>query len=323
MDYQITVCAPGDAGSLCVTPYASEQPGPGEIRVRHEAIGVNFIDIYHRLGLYALPAHGVPGVVAAGIVEATGREVTGLEVGQRIVYAGVPVGAYRSTRLLPASRAIVLPEDISAREAAASMFKGLTAYLLLTGTYAVGPGSVLLVHAAAGGLGMMLTRWAKSLGAMVIGSVGSEGKAMLARENGADHVIIGRDADIVHRIEVLTEGRGVDYAIDGIGGPMLAKTRACVRSSGTVASIGLVAGPVLPPPPEGSGRMRAHSLVYPSVMAHSAQPDFYISGAAKVLEMIRSGVTSPIGGEFPLADAAHAHASIETGGSTGSLLLIP
>lgn len=323
MDIQITVTKPGEAHNLRATPYAPELPGPGEIRVRNEAIGVNFIDIYHRNGLYALPAHGVPGVEGVGMVEAVGEGVTGLVVGQRVVYAGAPVGAYRSTRLLPAPRAIPLPDDIPPRVAAVSMLKGLTAHMLLTRTYAVEPGSVLLVHAAAGGLGTLLTRWAKHLGATVIGSVSSEAKAALARENGVDHLIVGRDADVVSDVLALTDGRGVDYAIDGIGGTMLAKTLACARRFGTVASIGQAAGPIPPVPVETLGPIRSLSLARPSVMAYSAEPGTYAVGMACVLEMIRAGVTTPIGGEYTLADAARAHVELEAGRSTGSLLLIP
>ena len=324
MDIQVQISAPGEAGQLEVAANPLPAPGEAEIRVRHEAIGVNFIDIYHRSGLYPMPRlPAVLGVEGAGTVEAVGQGVTMLRPGDRIAYGGAPVGAYAATRLLPALQAVRLPEEISARDAAASLLRGLTAHMLLTRTYPVTSGSVLLVHAAAGGLGAILTRWAKHLGAVVIGTVGSETKGETARANGADHVIIGRNADIVTAIATITGGRGVDFAIDGIGGEMLARTLACVRRFGTIASIGQAAGPIPPVPVEALGPQRSLNLARPSVMAYSAEPDTYRDAAAQVLAMMRAGVRAEIGREYALAEASKAHADLEGGRSTGSLLLIP
>jgi NADPH2:quinone reductase len=263
------------------------------------------------------------GVEGAGVIEAVGEGVANLVIGDRIAYAGAPVGAYAATRLLPRARAILLPKDISLRVAAASMLRGLTAHMLLTRTYPVSAKSTILIHAAAGGLGAMLVRWSKHLGATVIGTVGSAEKAQIAKLHGADHVIIGRDADIVSEIAALTGGRGVDFAIDGIGGSMLLKTLACVRSFGTVASIGQAAGPIPPISVEQLGPRRSLSLARPSVMAYSADPHTYSVASEALIAVMQAGVVAEIGGEYSLAEAATAQADLEEGRTTGSLLLIP
>ena len=323
MDIRIRVVKPGSADdALTAEPYPPETPAPGEVRIHHEAIGVNFIDVYHRRGVYPLPLPGVPGVEGAGIVERVGDGVTGLKPGDRVAYAGPPVGAYAATRVLPATRLVRLPDGLSSRIAAATLVKGLTARMLLSRTCPVGPGAVLLVHAAAGGLGLILTRSAKRLGAVVIGTVGSDAKAALARENGADHVIVGRGADFSAAVAELTAGRGVDFAIDGVGGKTLAKTLACVRKFGVVASIGEVAGPIPPIPVEALGPVRSLSLARPSVMAYAAEADLYPEAAAAALDEIAMSPPAAVT-DYPLSEAATAHADLEAGRTAGSLVLIP
>jgi len=323
MDIRIVVPTPGAAENLRAAPYAGEAPGPGEIRVRHQAIGVNFIDVYQRIGLYRLAAPATPGVEAAGVVEALGDGVTHLALGDRVAYAGAPGGAYASTRLLPATRALALPDAISARDAAASLLKGLTAHMLLNRTFAVGTGDVVLIHAAAGGLGETLVRWAKRLGARVIGVVGDDLKAAMARAAGADCVVVGRNADFVAAALDYTGGRGVDFAIDGVGGATLAQTLAAVRKFGVVASIGQTAGPIPPFAVEALGPVRSIALARPSVMAYSAEPEAYARAAAAVWEAIVGGLSARIGGEYPLAEAARSHRNLEAGTTSGSLLLVP
>ncbi len=203
------------------------------------------------------------------------------------------------------------------------MLRGLTAHMLLTRTYQVNAGSTILIHAAAGGLGALLVRWTKHLGATVIGTAGSAEKAQIAKAYGADHVIVGRDADIVSEVAALTGGKGVDFAIDGIGGDMLLKTLACVRPFGTVASIGQAAGPIAPIGVEELGPRRSLSLARPSIMAYLADPHTYSVASAALIAMMQAGVVAEIGGEYPLAEAARAHADLEAGRTTGSLLLIP
>ena len=324
MDIKIQLNGPGGIDRLQVAPCAPQAPGPGDIRIRHDAIGVNFIDIYFRLGLYPLPnLPTVLGVEGAGIVEAIGDGVTDLMPGDRVAYAGAPVGAYAATRLLPHARAIRLPDGIATRVAAANMLRGLTAHMLLFRVYPVEPATTVLVHAAAGGLGGILVRWAKHLGATVIGTASSPAKAATARGNGADHVIVGRDADIANEVRALTGGQGVDYAIDGIGGNMLEKTLGSVRRFGTVASVGQAAGPIPPLSVEALGPVRSLSLARPSVMAYSADPEVYPAAAQDLFAAIERGIAADIGAVYPLADAARAQADLEAGRTTGSLLLIP
>ncbi|HEY5363443.1 MAG TPA: quinone oxidoreductase [Aestuariivirga sp.] len=323
MDKKIVMTGIGDVDKLSVRPGIPEAPGPGFVRIRHEAIGVNFIDIYHRIGLYPIITPAVLGVEGAGVIEAVGTDVTGLAIGDRIAYAGAPVGAYASTRVLPAARAIRLPDDISFETAAATMLRGLTAHMLLTMTFPVGRGTTVLIHAAAGGIGSILVRWAKHLGAIVIGTVGSEEKAARAKALGADHVIIGRNADIVNVVASLTNGRGVDFAIDGIGGEMLLKSINCVRPFGTVASIGQAAGPIPLLSVDSLGPRRSISLARPSIMAYSADLTVYPAAAQALFSAMQIGIVGDIGAKYSLSEAATAQASLEHGTTTGSILLLP
>lgn len=319
----VQIVSPGGLEQLqvCELPPLPE-PGDGEIIVRHEAIGMNFLDIYHRKGIYPLPSYpATPGAEAAGRIQGVGPGIEGLEVGDRIVYGGAPVGAYATARLLPAERAILLPDDVDAKIAAASLLKGMTAYMLLHKTYPVRKDSTILVHAAAGGLGAILVKWAKHLGATVIGTVSSPEKAELARSYGADHLIIGRDADVVAEVKAFTGGRGVDAGYDGIGGSMLAKTIQSVRPFGMAATIGQAAGPV---PPISVEQLRpGKSLSHPSIMAYISDAQNYREAADAAIAMMRQGIAATIAGEYPLERVAEAQAALEGGRVAGSLLLIP
>ncbi|TWB09198.1 NADPH2:quinone reductase [Nitrospirillum amazonense] len=320
-DIVVTIAAPGGTDQLRITPRGPQAPGAGEVRLRHQAIGVNFVDTYHRRGLYPLPG-GVPGVEGVGVIEALGAGVTGLAVGQRVAYAGT-AGGYASTRLLPADRALPLPDAVSSRDAAASLLRGLTTQMLLTATHAVGADTVLLVSAAAGGLGIMVTRWARRLGARVIGTVSTAEKAALARHHGADAVIVGRDANVVAEVASLTGGRGVDYAIDGVGGDTLLRFIAATRAGGTAASIGRAGGPVPVEAAEGLARDRGVTFTRPSILARLADMGVYHAAADEVLAQLARGLTADIGGSYLLAEAGRAHAALEAGGTTGALLLMP
>ena len=319
----IRLKAPGSADQLELVSVELAPPGPTEIRLRHTAIGVNFIDIYQRLGLYPLPEARVPGVEGVGIVTAVGSEATSLEVGDRIAYAGAPVGAYASERNLPAWRAVKLPSVFDDAVVASTFVKGITTHMLLNRTCLVGPGTTILVHSAAGGLGQLLTRWARHLGATVIATVGSEAKAELARAAGARHVIVGRDADFAKCVADLTDKRGVDVAYDGVGGTTLAKTLACVRPFGVVASIGQAGGPIPPLDVEDLGPRRSLMLARPSVMAYMNDLDAYRGAAAAVLEAIQAGILKAEGRAYRLSEAAQAHADLESGRSSGALYLKP
>ncbi len=323
MDIQIEIRAHGNADVLTATAIDAKTPGPGEIRLRHHAIGVNFVDIYHRSGTYPVPGlPAVPGVEGAGIVEAVGEGVTNVAPGDRIVYAGLPLGAYASTRLLPAWRAIKLPEAVSFELAASSMLRGLTVAMLTSKVFPLASGHTILVHAGAGGLGQYLTRWAKRLGATVIATVSNAEKAAISRDAGADHVIVGRDADYVTEVLTLTGGKGVDFIVDGIGGEGLVRNFQAVRPFGLVASLGQPAGPI-PPVPVAALSARAAALARPSVIAFINDPEAYAKASASVFDMMAQGVTGSIGGTYPLSEARRAHEDMEAGRTTGSLLLIP
>ena len=323
-DHEIRMIGVGGAEELSVAPHQPLIPVVDEIRIRHKAIGVNFIDIYHRLGLYPLsemPA--ILGVEGAGVIEAVGSNVRSVKPGDRVAYVGLPVGAYSATRLLPAERAIVLPEDIVTTLAAATMLRGITAYMLLHEDYKVQAGTVVLIHSAAGGLGTILVRWAKLLGAVVVGTVSSSAKAEIAYSNGADLVIIGRDADLVKQVSSFTGGLGVDVAYDGIGGITLIKTMRCTRIAGTVASIGRAAGAVEQNAVDEIQKQRSLIFLRPSVIAYVSDIERYHRAVTAVLKAMREGVVATIGATYPLDQARVAQRDLEEGHSTGSLLLIP
>lgn len=309
-------------GSLSVDRVEVPPPGPGEARIRHTAIGVNFIDAYFRQGLYPLPPDRVLGVEAAGVVEAVGAGVVEARVDDRVALAGPPVGAWAEHRNVPVARLLRLPDRLDDRHAAAVLLKGLTAHMLLVTTFAVGPGSLVLVHAAAGGLGQILTHWAVTLGARVVATVGSPHKAEIARRQGAELVVVGRDADWPSAIR-RHFGRLVDVAYDGIGGAALRRTLDCVRPFGTVASIGQAAGPIAPLSVDEIGPRRSLCFARPSVMAYAADPTFYATGAAALFAMLESGWRPEIGAVHPLEDAASALAALERGETSGSILLVP
>ena len=319
----IRLKAPGGADQL--EPVTIELPPPqaDEIRIRQTAIGVNFIDVYQRMGLYPLPPAAIPGVEAVGVVTAVGAKVASPQLGDRIAYAGAPVGAYASERNLPAWRAVRLPESIADEVAASVFVKGITAHMLLTRVYPVGGGTTVLIHSAAGGLGQLMTRWARYLGATVIGTVGSDAKAAMARDAGAHHVIVGRDADFAREVADLTGSRGVDVAYDGVGGTTLAKTLQCVRPFGVIASTGQSAGDIPPIDVEDLGPRRSLMLARPSVMAYMNQAADYRTAAGAVLAALQEGVLQATGKPYRLSDAAQAHADLEAGRSSGSLYLVP
>jgi NADPH:quinone reductase len=273
------------------------------------------------MGLYPLPPSGVPGVEAAGVVAAVGANVASPRVGDRIVYAGAPVGAYASERNLPAWRAVTLPDGAADEAAVSVFFKGITAYMLLTRVYPVRHQTTILVHGAAGGLGQLVTAWARHLGATVIGTVGSDAKAATARDTGAH--LVGRDADFARAVADLTGARGVDVAYDGVGGSTLAKTLQCVRPFGVVASIGQAAGPIPPIDVEDLGPRRSLMLARPSVMAYVNNADDYRIAAKAVLAAMRDGILKASGTGYALGEAAKAHADLEAGRSTGALYLVP
>jgi NADPH2:quinone reductase len=321
MTIAIAISRAGGPDELKPVEVHVAEPGPGEVRVRQSVVGVNYVDIYFRSGLYQTPLPSVLGVEGAGIVEATGAGVARLRPGDRVAYVGAPVGAYAEIRLLPENRLVKLPNGVSERVAGSSIARGLTAQMLLRKVYPVKSGDWILVHAAAGGLGQFVTRWAKRLGGHVIGTVGSKAKIAAARDAGADEVLLHTDRDWVDQARRLANDKGAHFAIDGIGGAMLAQTLGAVRPFGLVASVGQPAGRIPPIEVEDLGPRRSLGLARPSVMAYSSDPEFYQSGAAEVLAVLQDGLVNPIGAEYPLRDAAKAHAALEAGKTTGSVIL--
>ncbi len=304
-------------------PIEVPAPAADEVRVRQTWGGVNFVDIYQRTGLYPVPAMpGVLGVEAAGVVEQVGAAIEGgLRPGDRVAWGGAPLGGYAQRRNIPADRLVPLPDAIPDRTAAAAMLRGLTAHMLLTHVWRVGPADTLVIHAAAGGLGLMLTRWAKRLGAAVIGTAGSAAKAERARRAGADHVVLYRQVDFVAAVRDLTGGRGVDVVYDGVGGETLLRSLDCVRPFGTVVSVGQASGSLPEIPLRELGPRRSLALVRPSVLAYAADIGRYRRATAALLQVLEGGLPVDIGAEFALADAAAAHRAMEAGETTGSVVL--
>jgi NADPH2:quinone reductase len=301
------------------------QPGPGEALVRHTAIGMNYIDVYHRRGLYPLPSlPAVIGLEAAGRVEAVGPGVTEVVPGDRVAYAGGPTGAYSEARVIPSDRLVKLPDGIDDRRAAAMMLKGMTAEYLLRRTYAVKPGDAMLVHAAAGGVGLIVCQWAKTLGATVIGTVGTKDKAELANAHGCDHVIVTGEEDVVARVREITGGEGVSVVYDSVGKDTFMRSLDCLRPRGLMVSFGQASGMV---PPLDISILSAKGSLFltrPTLMTYTASREDLMASAAALFDAVLRGVVRiEVRQTYPLRDAARAHADLEARKTTGSTVLIP
>nr|WP_057929330.1 quinone oxidoreductase [Burkholderia ambifaria] len=316
----------GDAGVLRRVDAPIVPPGAGEVRIRQTAVGVNFVDIYFRTGAHPLPAlPDALGVEAAGVIDAVGPGVTAFVPGQRVAYAGLPTGSYASLRTLPAERVVPMPDGVS-DAAAAGLLKGITVYMLLHRVRQVGAGDTVLVHAAAGGVGLLATQWARALGARVIGTVGSAAKAALVRAHGAEAVVDYREEDFVQTARAFGGGAGVDYAIDGIGGDVLTRTLGAVRPFGMVASIGQVAaiGARQTIDLDELGPARSIALARPSVLGFIARDvEGYREAARATLERLADGMHVEIGARLPLEQAADAHRLLESRQTTGGVVLVP
>ena len=296
------------------------QPQEGEAIVRHEAVGLNFIDVYHRTGLYPvgdLPA--IPGMEGAGMVETVGPGVTEVAVGDRVAYAGLPPGAYSEKRRIPAHRLVKLPEAISSLQAAAMMLQGMTARYLLKGCTTVKTGDVILLHAAAGGVGLIASQWAKHLGATIIGTVGSAEKAELATRHGCDHTILYGQEDFVQRVRDLTDGKGVDVVYDSVGQATFLKSLDCLRPMGMMVSFGQASGPVAPIDPGLLAAKGSLFLTRPSLMTYTAKREDLITHAEDLFDVVAKGtVRIDVRQTYPLAEAASAHKDLETRKTKGS-----
>lgn len=299
-------------------------PGPGEVRMRNTAVGLNFIDIYFRSGLYPAPLPSGLGQEAAGVVEALGEGVTGFAPGDRVATFGPPIGAYATERNLPASSLFKLPDTVDDETAAAMLLKGCTVEFLVERCARVQPGWPVLVHAAAGGVGQILVQWLKAVGAEVIGTVGTEAKVAVARAAGADHVLLSRSEDIGARAREITGGAGVAVVFDGVGKATWEASLAATRRRGLIVSYGNASGPV-----EGVrlGTLASHGSLFvsrPTSFDYYVTPEERAAGAGRLFAMLESGaVRAVIGQRFALADVAAAHAALEAGRTIGSTVLLP
>jgi NADPH2:quinone reductase len=298
-------------------------PGPGQAKIRQYAAGINYIDVYHRSGLYQQPSMPfTPGSEGAGQVIAVGEGVTDVAVGDRVAYAG-PIGGYAEERLIPADRLVKLPADISYETGAAMMLQGMTVRYLLKETYPVTKDSVILLHAAAGGIGLIACQWARYIGATVIGTVGSDEKAKLAKDYGCTHTINYRTEDFVARVKELTGGKGVDVAYDSIGKDTFPKSLDCLRPRGLWVSFGNASGPV---PPFEMGILAQKGSLFatrPTLFTYIATRKALLENAGDLIDMVRLGrVKIPVTKAYPMADAAQAHRDLEGRATTGSIVLL-
>lgn len=298
------------------------EPGPGEVRLRHAAVGLNFIDVYFRTGAYGAAVPFTPGLEASGVVEALGKGVSDLKVGDRVAYAAPPVGAYSEERLMPADRLVKVPDGVSDEVAAAMMLKGMTAQYLLRRTYQVKAGDTILFHAAAGGVGLIACQWAKHLGATVIGTVGSEAKAELAAAHGCDHPIVYTRENFVERVKDITGGEGVPVVYDSVGKDTFMGSLDCLRPLGSMVIFGQSSGPV---PPLELGLLAAKGSLFltrPTLMTYTAKRDDLVATANELFQAVRAGaVKLEINQRFPLRQAADAHRALEARQTTGSTIL--
>lgn len=299
-------------------------PSDNEVRLRHTAVGVNFIDIYHRTGLYKIPLPAVLGREGAGVIEAVGASVTGLKVGDRVAYGAAPLGSYSEARLIPADRVVSVPANVTDQQAASIMLKGMTAQYLLRRSYAVKAGDTILVHAAAGGVGLILCQWAKSLGVTVIGTVGSEEKGKLAKAHGCDFVINYSTEDFAARVTEITGGKKCAAVYDGVGKDTFLKSLDCLRPRGIMASFGNASGKV---EPFDLGILAAKGSLYvtrPTLDTHVATREDLVATANDLFDVVGRGtVKVEINQTYALKDAPEAHRDLAARKTTGSTVLLP
>ena len=299
------------------------QPGPGEVRVRNTALGLNFIDTYHRTGLYPMPLPTTLGMEGAGVVEAVGPKVKGFKVGDRVAYAN-PIGSYAEVCLRPVARLVKIPAGVDDKIAAAIMLKGMTAWYLCKRTFKVGKGQTILVHAAAGGVGQILSQWAKYLGATVIGTVGSEEKAALAKKAGCKHVIVTSKEDFVARVKEITKGKGVPVVYDGVGKDTFMGSLDCLAPRGYMVSFGNASGAVTQFNPGLLAAKGSLFLTRPTLFNYTATPDDLAAAARDLFAVVKKKVVKiSINQTYPLREAAQAHRDLEARKTTGSTILLP
>ena len=299
------------------------KPGTNEIRIRQSAAGLNYIDTYHRTGAYPIQTPATPGLEGAGVVEEIGNAVTDLKPGDRVAYASPPMGSYAEVRLMPADRVVKIPDGISDIQAASMMLKGMTAEYLLRRTYTVKAGDTILVHAAAGGVGLILCQWAKHLGATVIGTAGDEKKAALAKSHGCDHTILYRSEDFVEKVAKFTGGKKCAVVYDGVGKDTFMKSLDCLKPLGMMALYGAASGPV---PPFDLGLLPAKGSLFvtrPTLVTYNAQRADLVKSAQSLFDVVLKGaVKIEVNQTYPLKDAVQAHRDLEARKTTGSSVLV-
>jgi len=325
MTKAIRIHKPGSADELIYEDIDVGAPSEGEVRLKQTAIGLNYIDVYHRTGLYPLAEYpAVIGMEAAGVVESIGDNVEGLSIGDRVAYAGLPVGAYATKRNIPAHRLIKMPDSIDDEQAAAMMLQGMTASYLLNRSYPVKKGDTILIHAAAGGVGLIACQWAKALGATVIGTVGSDVKAELAKANGCDHPILYTSENFTDRVRDITNGEGVPVVYDSIGKDTFEGSLDCLKPLGVMVSYGNASGPVTAFDPGILAAKGSLYLTRPTLMTHTAKREDLVDIASGLIDVVATGkVKINIGQRYPLSQAKQAHIDLEARKTTGSTVFIP
>jgi NADPH:quinone reductase len=299
-------------------------PGPDEVRVVHEAIGLNFIDVYFRKGVYPQPLPGWLGMEASGVIESVGSNVKHVKAGDRVAYAGKPAGAYSQVRVMPAEIVVKLPDAISFEVGAAMMLQGLTVNYLLTDSYKVQAGDTVLFHAAAGGVGLIAMQWLKLLGATVIGTVGSEEKAALAKSYGCDHTILYTKEDFVARTKELTNGKGVNVVYDSIGKDTFMQSLDCIKPRGMMVTYGNASGSVPPIDVGILGVKGSLKLTRPTVMTYAHDRSLLEPMSSELFDKVMSGkIKIEINQRYQLQDAAQAHRDLEDRKTTGSTIFLP
>ena len=301
------------------------RPGPGQIRIRNTACGLNFIDTYHRTGLYPVPQlPSVIGMEGAGVVEEVGEGVSDFKTGQRVTFATPPIGAYAEARLMPADRTIPIPDGIGDQDAAAMMLKGMTVQYLIRQIYKVKAGDTILTHAAAGGVGLILSQWAKHLGATVIGTAGTDEKAELAAANGCDHTIVYTRENFTERVKEITDGKGVPVVFDSVAAATFEGSLDCLQARGLMVSFGNASGPV---PPFNLGLLAQKGSLFitrPTLMHYTQSREDLLAVADDLFDVVGAGhVKIAVNQTYPLSDAAQAHRDLEGRKTTGSTVLLP
>jgi NADPH2:quinone reductase len=324
MAHAIRIHTPGGPENMKWETIEVGDPGPGQIRLKNSAAGLNYIDTYHRSGLYKLPLPLSLGMEGAGTVTAVGGGVADIKVGDRVAYASQPLGSYSDERLMQADRVVVLPEGITDQQAAGMMLKGMTAEYLVRRTYKIKPGDTVLFHAAAGGVGLIFGQWAKALGATVIGTVGDAQKGELARAHGYDHIVNYRTENFVERVKEITKGAGVPVVYDGVGKDTWAGSLDCLQPFGLMVSFGSASGTV---PPFDVNILAGKGSLYvtrPTLVTYTAKRADLVGSANALFDVVKAGkVKIEIKQTYAMKDAAQAHIDLEARKTTGSTLLVP